>query len=89
MFLFPHLNYYSIALLRSIFMTFSFVREQLALSKFDLCDIILYPAVSQLVDQTQECLCLVPAIQLPGCGTPVLQVELCARFMGMKEMLML
>ena len=54
--------------------------------KFDLCDIILYPTVSRLADQTQECLYLVPAIQLPGCGTPVLQVEQCARFMGMKGM---
>jgi hypothetical protein len=70
-------------------MIFSFVREQLALLNFDLCDTDLYPAVSQLMDQTLECLYLVPVIQLPGYGTPELQVEQCAHFMGMKEMSML
>ena len=46
-------------------------------------------SVSQLMDQTQECLFLVRVMQLPDCGILELQVEQCIHFMVMRVMLTL
>lgn len=49
-----------------------------------VCILSVYPSIKA----TQDCLSLVLVMQLPDCGTLVLQVEQCGRFLVMREMWM-